>query len=120
MIPENDKALAGVLARVRDEFVVVDEKDFMKAPKQSTGYTGFHVQFRHENGMTIELQVTPPPFKKAGDEQREIFEKYRDFGNEIPNELWPEYQKDLARSRQIFERAWKEWLTGSNNDPRVQ
>ena len=120
LIPENDKALQGVLARVRKDFVVVDEKDFMEKPKPLTGYTGFHMQLRHKSGVTVELQVQGAPFKKAADEQRGIFEKYRDFGDDIPGELWSEYQRDQARSREVFERAWREWLGAGNKDPRVE
>ncbi len=120
LIPENHEALQGVLARVRKDFVVVDEKDFMKKPKPLTGYSAIHLQLRHKNGLTVELQVQGAPFKKAADAQREIFEKYRDFGDDIPDALWSDYKRDQARSREVFERAWREWLGAGNKDPRVE
>ena len=119
LIPENDNALGSVRARIRKDFEVVDEKDFLREPNPKTGYTALHFQLKNKNGFSVELQVTPPPFKKAADEQRKIFEKYRDFGNDIPDALWPEYQRDLERSRAIFDRAWKEWLGAGNADPRA-
>ena len=118
LVPEDDGALAGVLARVRKDFVVVDEKNFMKKPKATTGYTALHLQVRHQNGLTIELQVMPPPFKKAADRQREIFEKYRDFGDDIPERLRSQWKRDLETSRSIFGQAWEEWLAAGNADLR--
>ena len=117
-VPVNDNALGRVLARIRKDFEVVDEKDFLREPSPKTGYTALHFQLKHKKGLTVELQVTPPPFKRAADEQRRLFEKYRNYGDDIPAELIPQRNADLVRSRQISARAWEEWLGAGNKDPR--
>lgn len=118
LVPDNDKALENVLGRVRKDFAVVDVKDFFQQPNAMTGYTALHLQLKHTSGLTVELQVMPAPFKKAAEAQRKLFEKYRDFGKDIPDELIPQWTADMARSREIFARAWEEWLAAGNKDPR--
>ena len=121
LVPKNDKALSDTVARVSKDFEFVGEtKNYMAQPRPDTGYSAIHVQVRLENGLTVELQIMPPPFKNAADKQRAIFEKYRDFGDDIPPHLWPQHQRDQERSRKIFNAAWQEWLAAGNKDPRVQ
>nr|MDJ0981361.1 hypothetical protein [Kiloniellales bacterium] len=121
LVPENDKALTAAIAQIGRRFELVGEpKNFMVRPRSDTGYTAIHVQIKLKNGLTAELQIMPPPFKKAADRQRSIFERYRDFDGKIPPELWPQYEKDLRRSRNVFEQAWSEWLAAGNQDPRVK
>ena len=78
------------------------------------------MQGRRGKGLTVELQIMPPPFKKAADKQRAFFEKYRDYGDNIPPQLWLQHQRDLERSRKIFDAAWQEWLAAGNEDLRLQ
>ena len=121
LIPDKDKALSDTVARVTEDFELVGEtKNYMARPKSDTGYSAIHMQVRLENGLTVELQIMPPPFKKAADKQRAIFEKYRDYGDDIPPHLWPQHQRDLERSRKIFDAAWQEWLAAGNKDSRIQ
>ncbi len=121
LIPEKDKALSETVARVTQDFELVGEtKNYMTRPKSDTGYSAIHMQVRLGKGLTVELQIMPPPFKKAADKQRAIFEKYRDYGDNIPPQLWLQHQRDLERSRKIFDAAWQEWLAAGNEDLRLQ
>ncbi len=119
LIPDDQISLDKTLAQVRRRFDIVDVKDFMKKPNPLTGYTAVHVQVKLPNGTTAELQIQPAPFKRAADKGRQIFEKYRRFGNKIPASHKQEYEADVRRSREIYARAWQQWISSGGKDVRV-
>ena len=69
--------------------------------------------------MTAVIQIQPKPFKNAANEQRPFFEKWRSLSDEEIIERREEYHADMARGREFYERAWREWIDIGGEDVRI-
>lgn len=79
----------------------------MDAPKNKFGYRGYHIDAKLSDGHVVEIQLHTKDTweaKKFGDE---IYAKWRSVSaDEIEGRI-TEYQDDLLRSQQVFDKAWE-------------
>jgi hypothetical protein len=121
LVPGNDDSTDAAVAALKEKYEIVDIKDRLTRPESETGYTAIHVQVKLPNGMTAEIQIQPEPFKKAVEAQREMFEEMRKFEEQdVTGEIRTKIKALKKKSKTLFEKAWKEWLSKGNRDRRIR
>jgi ppGpp synthetase/RelA/SpoT-type nucleotidyltranferase len=97
-----DQVLATV-GRIKDEFEVVDEDDYITKPK-SDGYMSYHMIIKDKDGLEKEVQVRTKNQNRMGDwahdiykpqtpEQEKAVQEARDVLEDYATKLWKWYEK---------------------------
>ena len=97
---------------LRNNFRVIQKKDYFLTPKEDTGYRATHYQLVTEDGLAFELQVHQRELLDVYDKFRDLpnssYNKYKDLGRKLTKKEKADRLRLSAQEKKVIDDLWNE------------
>ena len=94
---------------LRNNFKIIQKKDYFISPKKETGYRATHYQLVTEDGLAFELQVHNRQLLEIYDDLRKnpnsSYNKYKDVGRKLTPEEEADRLQLAAKEKELIDEA---------------